>query len=217
MTDKTYARPMDADADPKAYFDKLRAANRQRRFKENHPDYVVKRKAYDANRKSRKGKSFADKSHSGGNFIALDAEGMDIGAQFRLGKDGARIYYPDDDTARADKANGKYQDHRTVLWMAGGADGIPNKTMVKLDGFKSAEIMSYLCDLPQHFDNAIKQYSGMATNAQPIFISFGFGYDVGQIVKDMPFEKRWELNGGKAWSQRDNRLSGRFNALPSFI
>ena len=92
--------------------------------------------------------------------------------------------------------------------MAGGLDRIPNKTMVKLDGFKSEEIMSYLCDLPQHFDNAIKQYSGNATKAQPIFISFGFGYDVGQIVKDMPFEKRWELNAGKAWSQRDNGLPG---------
>jgi hypothetical protein len=62
--------------------------------------------------------------------------------------------------------------------------------------------------LPQHFDNAIKQYSGMATKAQPIFISFGFGYDVGQIVKDIPYEKRWELNAGKAWSQRENGLPG---------
>ena len=104
--------------------------------------------------------------------------------------------------------NDKYQDHRTVLWMAGGLDRIPNKTMVKLDGLKSEDIMSYLCDLPQHFDNAIKQYSGNATKAQPIFISYGFGYDVGQIVKDMPFEKRLELNAGKAWSQRDNGLLG---------
>ena len=64
--------------------------------------------------------------------------------------------------------------------------------------------MSYLCDLPQHFDNAIKQYGGRATDAQPIFIAFGFGYDVGQIIKDMSFEKRWELNAGKPWSQRNN-------------
>jgi hypothetical protein len=75
--------------------------------------------------------------------------------------------------------------------MAGGIKGIDNKTIVNLDGFKSEDIMSYLCDLPQHFDNAIKQYGGSATKAQPIFISFGFGYDVGQIVKDMPYEKRW--------------------------
>jgi hypothetical protein len=94
MEDKTYIRTTDADADPKAYFDKLRAANRQRAFRENHPDYVAKRKAYDAQRKGRSGKNFADKSHTGGNFIAIDAEGMDIGPQYRLGKNGARIYYP---------------------------------------------------------------------------------------------------------------------------
>jgi hypothetical protein len=63
----------------------------------------------------RSGKRFADKTHTGGNFIAIDAEGMDIGAQFHLGKDGTRIYYPDADTAKADKDNDKYQDHRTVL------------------------------------------------------------------------------------------------------
>jgi hypothetical protein len=93
--------------------------------------------------------------------------------------------------------------------MAGGVQDLSNKTVINLDGFKSEDIMSYLCDLPQHFDNAIKQYcGGSATKAQPIFISFGFGYDVGQIVKDMPYEKRWELNAGKAWSNRDDRLPG---------
>jgi hypothetical protein len=209
MTDKAFVRPMDADVDPIAYFEKLRAANYQRRFKETHPDYVAKKKAYDANRKGRNGKSFDKKSHTGGNFVAIDAEGMDLPEPpFRLGKDGSRIYYRNADEAKADKKNENYQDHRTVLWMAGGLDGIPNKTIVKLDGFKSEDIMDYLCDLPQHFDNAIKQYGGSATMAQPIFISFGFGYDVGQIVKDMPYEKRWELDEGKAWSQRDNGLPG---------
>jgi hypothetical protein len=100
MDDNTYARPMDADVDPIAYFKKLRAANCQRRFKENHPDYVVKKKAYDAQRKGRSGKRFPNKSHIGGNFIAIDVEGMDIGAQFRLGKNGAWIYYLDADTAK---------------------------------------------------------------------------------------------------------------------
>jgi hypothetical protein len=206
--DNAYTRPMDADVDPMAWLKKARAANYQERFKINHPDYVAKKKAYDANRKGRSGTSFVKKSHTGGSFVAIDAEGMDIGAQFRLGKDGSRIYYPNAEAANADKENDKYQDHRTVLWMAGGAQGIDNKTMVNLDGFKSEDILSYLCDLPQHFDNAVKQYSGTATKAQPIFISFGFGYDVGQIVKDMPYEKRWELNAGKEWSHRDNGLPG---------
>jgi hypothetical protein len=108
MTDKTYVRPFDADDDPMAWLERARAANRQRAFNINHPDYVVKKKAYDVNRKGRSGKRFADKSHTGGNFIAIDAEGMDIGAQFRLGKDGSRIYYADTDKAKADKENDKY-------------------------------------------------------------------------------------------------------------
>jgi hypothetical protein len=45
---------------------------------------------------------------------------------------------------------------------------------------------------------------GYIIHAQPIFIGFGFGYDVGQIIKDMSSEKRWELNAGKPWSQRNN-------------
>jgi hypothetical protein len=45
MTDKTAdPRPMDADIDPIAYFEKLRAANHQRAFKETHPDYYVSAK-----------------------------------------------------------------------------------------------------------------------------------------------------------------------------
>jgi hypothetical protein len=210
MTDKTAdPRPMDADIDPIAYFEKLRAANHQRAFKETHPDYYVKRKAYDAQRKGRSGRRFADKSHTGGNFVAIDAEGMDLEEPpYRLAKDGSRIYYANADAAKADKKNENYQDHRTVLWMAGGTNGIDNETIVNLNGFKSEEIMSYLCNLPQHFDNAIKQYSGAATMAKPKFISFGFGYDVAQIVKDMPYEKRYELNAGKAYSNRNDGLPG---------
>ena len=201
MVDKADARPMDADVDPEAYFEKIRARNRQNAFKINHPDYVAKKKAYDANRKGRSGKSFADKSHTGGSFVAIDAEGMDLNEPpFRLDKDGSRIYYANAEAAKADKEHENYQDHRTVLWMAGGINGIDNKTIINLAGLKSEDIMSYLCDLPQHFDKAIKQYSGTATKAKPIFISFGFGYDVGQIVKDIPYEKRYELNEGKAWS-----------------
>ena len=55
--DKAYVRPMDADVDPMAYFKKIRDANYQKRFKENHPDYNVKRKAYDAQRRGRSGKA----------------------------------------------------------------------------------------------------------------------------------------------------------------
>lgn len=39
---------------------------------------------------------------------------------------------------------------------------------------------------------------------RPIFISFGFSYDVAQIVKDFPYEKAWELHHGKPYEERDN-------------
>jgi hypothetical protein len=77
---------MDADVDPIAYFKNIIDAKYRERLKVNYPDHAVKKKAYDAHRKGRSGKRFADKSHTGGNFIAIDAEGMDIGAQFRLRK-----------------------------------------------------------------------------------------------------------------------------------
>jgi hypothetical protein len=205
MDDNTpQLRPMDADVDPIGWIARAKAANRQKRYADK-PENKEKRKAYDALRKGRSGTSFANKAHSGGAFVAIDAEGLNIGEQFRLDNDGNRIYYPDFETAKADKKHVRYQDQRTCLWMAGGVESIPNKTIINIDGgFKSEEIMAYLCDLPQHFDSAIKQYGGSATDAQPIFIAFGFGYDVGQIVKDVPFEKRWELNAGKPWSQRNN-------------
>jgi hypothetical protein len=212
MNDKTVTgsspvgevRPMDADIDPIGWIERAKAANRAKRYRDNHPEYAINKKERDALRKDRSGKKFAGKSRSNGCFVAVDAEGLNMGEQFRLGKDGKRIYYPDLETAKADKKHIKYQDQRTCLWMAGGVEGIPNKTFVNLEGFKSEEIMDRLCGLPQHFDNAIKQYGGSATDAQPIFIAFGFGYDVGQIIKDISFEKRWELNAGKPWSQRNN-------------
>jgi hypothetical protein len=202
MVDNSMPRPMDADVNPMAYLAKIKAANRQKRFRDNHPEHIEKKKAYDAQRKGRSGKSVMSKRRSGGHFVAIDAEGFNINNPFYVDKDNNRVYV--NDIKSAAKKHAMYQDHRTCLWMAGGVDGIPNKTAVSLTGFNSEEIMSWLSDLPQHFDRAIKQYAGSATDEQPIFIAFGFGYDVGQIVKDMPFEKRWEVNAGKPWSQRNN-------------
>jgi hypothetical protein len=201
----------DAYAKFEASIEQAKAINRANaaiysaKYRDNHPEYIERQKQLDAQRKGRSGKRFADKARSGGNFIAIDAEGLNIGEQFRLDKDRNRIYYPDIEAAKADKEHVRYQDQRTCLWMAGGIEGIDNKTIINVDGgFKSEEIMSYLCDLPQHFDRAIKRRGGRATDAQPIFIAFGFGYDVGQIIKDMSYEKRWELNAGKPWAQRNN-------------
>ena len=186
------------DYDPDGWLKRAQAANRKKRFRDNHPEHKDNQQVYDAQRKNRSGKSIFKKPRSGGHFVAIDAEGLNIGETFKRGKD-------------------KYQNQRTCLWMAGGIQGIPNKHMVNTDdGFTSEQIMSWLLELPQHFDQAIKTYTGVRSiDEQAIFVSFGFSYDVGQIVKDLPFEKRWELNAGKPWSQRHNKdFIGDLRAYP---
>jgi hypothetical protein len=92
MEDNSNSRPMDADVDPMEYLEKIKAANRQRRFRDNHPEHIEKKKAYDAQRKGRSGKSVISKPRSGGHFVAIDAEGMDIGEPFYVDKNNNRIH-----------------------------------------------------------------------------------------------------------------------------
>jgi hypothetical protein len=55
MDDNTpQLRPMDADIDPIGWIARARAANRAKRYRDNHPEYAIKRKAYDAQRKDRR-------------------------------------------------------------------------------------------------------------------------------------------------------------------
>jgi hypothetical protein len=209
MDDKpTYLRSIDDEVDPLAWMERAKRANRQKRYDDKRAET---RKEYDAKRGKRDGKSVMEKSRSGGCFVAVDAEGLNVGERFWIDESDKKnpVRRPVTDK---DKSKTQYQDQRTCLWMAGGVQGIPNKIMqlsghrlTNNKGFTSDEIMEYLVALPRHFYQAIKSYTGSRMlEEQPIFIAFGFGYDVGQIVKDLPFEKRWELNAGKPWSQRDN-------------
>jgi hypothetical protein len=94
----------------------------------------------------------------------------------------------------------EYFDQRTALWMAGGADGYENAYIEERTGvgFTSEQIFEFLLSLPKQF--AAREASGK----QPIWISFGFSYDVAQIVKDFPYEKAWELHNCKPYKERDN-------------
>ena len=196
---------------------KARAANRQKRFRENHPEHKQERKEYDSQRKNRSGTAIREKRHTGEHFVAIDAEGIDKGLPFYLDRHNNRKpicsadewnNIPDKDRAlilRKYKGQVIYKDQRTSLWMAGGLQGISNKTAVNLEGFTSEQIMAWLIELPDHFYDEIRDYLGVRRlEEQPVFIAFGFGYDVGQIVKDLPYEKRWELNAGKPYSERKN-------------
>jgi hypothetical protein len=43
-----------------------------------------------------------------------------------------------------------------------------------------------------------------ASDPAPIFVGFGFNYDVGQLVAGMPYQKAWELRNGLPWDEREN-------------
>jgi hypothetical protein len=42
-----------------------------------------------------------------------------------------------------------------------------------------------------------------------IFVSFSFGYDVAQILADLPYEKAWEVQHGRAFDSPDDRKNNR--------
>ena len=145
---------------------------------------------YDAKREgSRSGLRFGQMPRKGGPFIAVDSEGLNVGQPFKtkIGKDGALM-----------------QDQRTCLWMAGGVEGVENESIVNVEGLRSEDIFEFLTSLPMLFYNKISDQTGKPLKKQPIFISFGFGYDVAQIIKDFPYEKGWEVWNGKPYSERNN-------------
>lgn len=127
---------------------------------------------------SRSGRAINARPRTGGHFVAVDSEGLEL--------------------ARTVVGHGRkkttYIDQRTCLWMAGGAEGFANRELVNLDGCSSKQIFDFLLSLPRQCA------SPDAKGKAPIFISFGFSYDVGQIVKDFPYEKAWEVQNGRPWS-----------------
>ncbi len=127
---------------------------------------------------SKSGRKINARPRTGGHFVAVDSEGMEL--------------------ARAVVVRGRekttFIDQRTCLWMAGGAEGFENRALVNLDGCSSKQIFDFLLSLPRQFA------SPDAKGGAPIFISFGFSYDVGQILKDFPYEKAWEVQNGRPWS-----------------
>jgi hypothetical protein len=129
---------------------------------------------------SKSGRKINGRPRTGGHFVAIDSEGVNL--------------------SRTDVGWGRkkatYIDQRTCLWMAGGAESLDNRLLVNLDGCSSKQIFEFLLSLPRQF--ASWDPNGKA----PIFVSFGFSYDVAQIVKDFPYEKGWEVQNGRPFSTR---------------
>jgi hypothetical protein len=124
---------------------------------------------------SKSGRMINARPRTGGHFVAVDSEGIEL--------------------TRAVVGRGRqkttYIDQRTCLWMAGGAEGFENRALVNLDGCSSKQIFDFLLSLPRQIA------SPDAKAGAPIFISFGFSYDIGQIVKDFPYGKAWEIQNGR--------------------
>lgn len=84
----------------------------------------------------------------------------------------------------------RYQPHKSFLWGAGNSNG-GVEWLYSTIPLKSEQIIEWLLGVG-------------ARNSNAIFISFSFGYDVAQILADWPYEKAWELQHGKEYSQKDN-------------
>jgi hypothetical protein len=136
------------------------------------------RKVYDAARADEGRKNLYNRKRKG-SFVGIDSEGLNIGKPFEEG----------DHT---------YQDQRTFLWKAGGVAGVPDQELVNINGLSSKEIFDFLLSLPKKF------YKAIGGIYAPIFVGFGFGYDVAQMVKDFPYEKAWEVAHGKPFEEKDN-------------
>lgn len=83
-----------------------------------------------------------------------------------------------------------YQPHKSFLWGAGDSNG-DVEWLFHWRPLTTIEILDWLKHIRE-------------TNPKSIFISFAFGYDVGQIVADLPYDKAWELQNGKPYAEKDN-------------
>jgi hypothetical protein len=82
--------------------------------------------------------------------------------------------------------------------MAGGVEGFEDAILYSADGLRSERIFEFLCSLPRKFSCSDPRAR------QPIFVGFGFGYDMAQIIAGLPKRELWEVRKGKPWAKRDD-------------
>ena len=116
-------------------------------------------------------------------FVAVDSEGGSVGAPIAA-----------DLPVRGSHMR-EFQPHKTFLWGAGDKDGATD-WLFHGRPLGSVEICDWLLSLPKLFGPSI-------------FISFAFGYDVAQIIAELPFEKAWELQRNATPDQPKRKLGSR--------
>ena len=80
--------------------------------------------------------------------------------------------------------------------MAGGANDFEDQILADPNTLERERIWEFLTSLPRLFSGP------NADDAAPIFVGFGFNYDVGQLVAGLPYRKAWELHKGLPWDKR---------------
>ena len=138
---------------------------------------------YDALRDDKpSGRRIIDRPRQGGHFVAIDSEGVNSASRASRGK-------------RRDRRI--LQSQHTVLWMAGGGGkGYEDQVLANPNGLAREGIWEFLLSLPRKFAGK------NASDPAPIFVGFGFDYDLGQLIRGISYKKGWELYTGVPWKKR---------------
>lgn len=145
-------------------------------------------------------------------FVAIDAEGMDI-----AGQDISMTHGLVDDNGNP-FADNVYREHRAILFGAKGwrrtysasqltdNPALPRNAGEPTEAYwlgtpdkrplSSLEILEWLTSLPKKFGPE----SGFPDGVN--FVSFSFGYDATQILKDLPYPKVREITRGKKFGTK---------------
>ena len=172
-----------ARAEKRAEYDKARAAR--------HAEYDK------ARGKRVSGRRLNDRPQ-GGMIVGVDSEGVNVGEPFILERGKPKTVLREDVRKWIDAGKSVYFRQRTCLWMAGGVEGFEDAILWSPDGLRSERIFEFLCSLPRKFSCSDPRAR------QPIFVGFGFGYDIAQILAGLPKQELWEVRKGKPWVKRND-------------
>ena len=145
----------------------------------------VARAAYERERQAKRRRPERLKAEmSSRPFVAIDSEGGNFGPSFTA----PAGVEQNSESAAETKV---YYPHKSFLWGAGDVDGNVD-WLYSPKPLGTVQILEWLMKLK-------------AAYPLVIFVSFSFGYDIGQLVADLPYEKAWELQHGKPYAKKDDK------------
>jgi hypothetical protein len=165
--------------------------------------YAPRRAEIDQTRGRRPSGRRINNRPAGGMIVGVDLEGVNLGAPFILDHTGfkTRISLSKSEIMKwVEAGETVYRDQRACMAMVGGVEdkGYQDQIRCWPDGASSENLIEFLLEQPRNF--ASKDPKGM----RPRFSSFGFDWDMAQILKDLPYDKLWEIQKGIRWKDRNN-------------